>query len=189
MTQVITDNFFENLKAGDKDSFDLLYEEYHLMLYRSAFLILGNKEDAEDVLQETFLSIYKNINNLSSKEKLRPWIFTILKNSCYTRYKKRKKEFPDEFILNKVDLDIDSKGEDEFTTRNEIEEALLKLKPKEREVIVLFYYDDLSIEEIAKVLRTFKGTVKSRLFRARNNLKKELIKIDQNYSEKESIYE
>lgn len=110
MTQVITDNFFENLKAGDKDSFDLLYEEYHLMLYRSAFLILGNKEDAEDVLQETFLSIYKNINNLSSKEKLRPWIFTILKNSCYTRYKKRKKEFPDEFILNKVDLDIDSKG-------------------------------------------------------------------------------
>ncbi|MDU5377461.1 RNA polymerase sigma factor [Peptoniphilus lacydonensis] len=116
-------------------------------------------------------------------------MFTILKNSCYTRYKKRKKEFPDEFILNKVDLDIDSKGEDEFATRNEIEEALLKLKPKEREVIVLFYYDDLSIEEIAKVLRTFKGTVKSRLFRARNNLKKELIKIDQNYSEKESIYE
>ena len=172
---------FKKLKKGDKDSFDLLYEEYYLILYRTALLILGNKEEAEDVLQDSFISIYKNINNLKEFNKLRPWIFSILKNSCYTRYKNRKREFPDEFILEKADSKLISSGEDES--------ALLKLNPKEREVLVLFYYDDFSIEEIAKILKTFQGTVKSRLFRARKNLKKEIMKIDQDFGEKESIYE
>ena len=90
---------FKKLKKGDKDSFDLLYEEYYLSLYRTALLILGSREEAEDVLQDTFLSIYKNINNLKEFNKLRPWIFSILKNSCYTRYKNRKREFPDEFYF------------------------------------------------------------------------------------------
>ena len=56
-------------------------------------------------------------------------------------------------------------------------------------MLVLFYYDDFSIEEIAKILKTFTGTVKSRLFRARKNLKKEIMKVDQDFGEKESIYE
>ncbi|MGF0095577.1 RNA polymerase sigma factor [Peptoniphilus sp. SGI.035] len=184
---------FENLKNGDKYSFDLLYNEYNLILYRTALLILGNKDDAEDVLQDTFLSIYKNINSLTNFNKLRPWVFSILKNFCYTKYKKKKREFPDEFVLDKADIESVSSGEDEFLLNKEIEEALLKLKQKEREVIVLFYYDDFSIEEIAEICKTFKGTVKSRLFRARNNLKKELMKIGQdfneNFSEKENIYE
>lgn len=180
---------FKKLKKGDKDSFDLLYEEYYLSLYRTALLILGNKEEAEDVLQDTFLSIYKNINNLKEFNKLRPWIFSILKNSCYTRYKNRKREFPDEFVLEKADSKLISSGEDEFVLNNEVESALLKLNHKEREVLVLFYYDDFSIEEIAKILKTFTGTVKSRLFRARKNLKKEIMKVDQDFGEKESIYE
>lgn len=66
---------FKKLKKGDKDSFDLLYEEYYLILYRTALLILGNKEEAEDVLQDSFISIYKNIINLKEFNKLRPWIF------------------------------------------------------------------------------------------------------------------
>lgn len=180
---------FKKLKKGDKDSFDLLYEEYYLSLYRTALLILGNKEEAEDVLQDTFLSIYKNINKLKEFNKLRPWIFSILKNSCYTRYKNRKREFPDEFVLEKADSNFISSGEDEFVLNNEVESALLKLNHKEREVLVLFYYDDFSIEEIAKILKTFQGTVKSRLFRARKNLKKEIMKVDQDFGEKESIYE
>ena len=180
---------FKKLKKGDKDSFDLLYEEYYLSLYRTALLILGNRDEAEDVLQDTFLSIYKNINNLKEFNKLRPWIFSILKNSCYTRYKNRKREFPDEFILEKADSKLISSGEDEFVLNNEVESALLKLNHKEREVLVLFYFDDFSIEEIAKILKTFTGTVKSRLFRARKNLKKEIMKVDQDFGEKESIYE
>lgn len=99
-----TEENFEKLKTGDRDSFDLLYQEYYLVLYRTALLILGNKEDAEDVLQDTFVSIYKNAKTLSDFEKLSPWIFSILKNTSYTRYKKRKREFPDEFIPMSLSL-------------------------------------------------------------------------------------
>lgn len=91
--------------------------------------------------------------------------------------------------MEKADSKLISSGEDEFVLNNEVESALLKLNPKEREVLVLFYYDDFSIEEIAKILKTFTGTVKSRLFRARKNLKKEIMKVDQDFGEKESIYE
>lgn len=70
---------FEKLKSGDRDSFDLLYSDYYLVLYRTAILILGSKEDAEDILQDTFVSIYKNIENVSDYDKLRAWIFFNLK--------------------------------------------------------------------------------------------------------------
>lgn len=176
-----TEEDFEKLKSGDKDSFDLLYEEYYLVLFRTALLILGNKEDAEDVLQDTFVSIYKNANTLSDFEKLRPWIFSILKNTSYTRYKKRKREFPDEFILDKAEESPVYLGEDDYAEKSEIQDALMNLKEKEREVLVLYYYNDFPIEEIAKILNTFKGTVKSRLYRARKNLKKELLKTSEVY--------
>ncbi len=176
-----TEEDFKKLKTGDKDSFDLLYQEYYLVLYRTALLILGNKEDAEDVLQDTFVSIYKNVKTLSDFEKLRSWIFSILKNTSYTRYKKRKREFPDEFVLDKAEESPTYLGEDDFAEKSEIQDALMTLKEKEREVLVLYYYNDFSIEEIASICKTFQGTVKSRLHRARKNLKKELLKTQEEY--------
>ena len=176
-----TEEDFEKLKTGDKDSFDLLYQDYYLVLYRTALLILGNKEDAEDVLQDTFVSIYKNAKTLSDSEKLKPWIFSILKNTSYTSYKKRKREFPDEFILDKTEKSPTYLVEDEIAEKSEIQDALMTLKEKEREVLVLYYYNDFSIEEIASICKTFQGTVKSRLHRARKNLKKELLKTQEEY--------
>lgn len=176
-----TEEDFEKLKTGDKDSFDLLYQGYYLVLYRTALLILGNKEDAEDVLQDTFVSIYKNAKTLSDFEKLKPWIFSILKNTSYTSYKKRKREFPDEFILDKTEKSPTYLVEDEIAEKSEIQDALMTLKEKEREVLVLYYYNDFSIEEIASICKTFQGTVKSRLHRARKNLKKELLKTQEEY--------
>lgn len=176
-----TEEDFKKLKTGDKDSFDLLYQEYYLVLYRTALLILGNREDAEDVLQDTFVSIYKKAKTLSDFEKLKPWIFSILKNTSYTRYKKRKREFPDEFVLDKAEESPTYLGEDDFAEKSEIQDALMTLKEKEREVLVLYYYNDFSIEEIASICKTFQGTVKSRLYRARKNLKKELLKTQEEY--------
>ena len=177
----LTKENFEKLKTGDKDSFDLLYEEYYLILFRTALLILGDGEDAEDVLQDTFVSIYKNAKTLSDFEKLRPWIFSILKNTSYTRYKKRNREFPDEFVLDKAEESPTYLGEDDFAEKSEIQDALMTLKEKEREVLVLYYYNDFSIEEVARICNTFQGTVKSRLHRARKNLKKELLKTSEEY--------
>lgn len=164
----------EGIKSGNKDSFDKLYEEYHLQLYRTAFLILGNKEDSEDVLQETFVSVFMNIRTLKDESKLIPWMFSILRNKAYSKYKKRQREFPDEDIYFRVDQNIQSYLEEDFALIFDMRNYLMKLKPKEREVLVLYYYNDFTIEEIANICKTFKGTVKSRLHRARKQMKEEL---------------
>lgn len=180
----------EKIKCGDKNAFDILYEEYHLMLYKTALLILGNVHDAEDVCQETFVSIYMNINSLKEVDKLKPWMFSILKNSAYKKYKNKKREFPDEHILFKIDNKVTESYEEEFEVKSELMDSLMKLTPKHREVIVLFYYNDLSIKEIAEVLHVFEGTVKSRLYIARRKLKKELERTDENFLiEREGVYE
>lgn len=180
----------EGIKAGDKNSFDTLYNEYYLILYRTAYLILGHKHDAEDVLQETFVTIYTKIDTLKDETKLKSWIFSILKNSCYKKYKNKKREFPDEHILFKVDTKTYENSEDNFLLKSEIHECLMKLKPKHREVLVLYYFDDLTIKEMATVCNTFQGTIKSRLNKARKELKKELKKVDETFlTRREGIYE
>ena len=88
---------------------------------------------------------------------------------------------PDEFVLDKAEESPTYLGEDDFAERSEIQDALMNLKEKEREVLVLYYYNDFSIEEIARICKTFQGTVKSRLYRARRNLKKELLKTNEEY--------
>lgn len=180
------------MKAGDRTGFDQLYQEYHLNLYRTAYLLLGNPHDAEDVLQETFVSAYLNIGNLKDEEKLKSWLFSILKHTAYRQGKKRNKEWPDQHILLKVDsLDKEENGEENFALKNEIKECLMNLKPKFREVIVLYYYNDFTIEEIAQICGSFQGTIKSRLHKARKELKKELEKADMEYMsyEREGIHE
>lgn len=64
----------EAIKAGDKEAFNRLYEEYSLRLYRTAYLILGNSYDAEDVLQDTFVSAYRNMSDLKDYTKLKTWL-------------------------------------------------------------------------------------------------------------------
>ncbi|TRW22941.1 RNA polymerase sigma factor [Criibacterium bergeronii] len=76
-------NIVKGIKAGDKNAFDIFYQQYNLELFRTAFLILGNSQDAEDVLQETFICAYRNIKSLRDEEKLKAWLFTIMKNWYY----------------------------------------------------------------------------------------------------------
>lgn len=183
------DKIIEGIKAGDMSSFDELYKKYHLMLFRTAYLILGNSYDAEDVTQDAFVSIYVNIKSLKDPDKLKPWMFSILKNSAYKKFKDKKREFPDDEISLKADKETYT-IEDEFAVKSEIREALMTLSQKHREVIVLFYYNDLSIKEIASALGVFEGTVKSRLFKARRVLKKELEHSNESFlTEREGIYE
>lgn len=169
----------EAIKAGDKEAFNQLYEEYSLRLYRTAYLIVGNSYDAEDVLQDTFVSAYKNISDLKDHTKLKTWLYAILKNRAYKKYNKNQREFPEQDILEKIEVKgTENIKEDRFALKDEIQICLMKLKPKLREVIVLYYYNDFTIAEIAQICGSFQGTVKSRLYKARKDLKRELEKLN-----------
>lgn len=166
----------QRLKSGDREAFDELYEKYHLMLYRTAYLILGNKYDAEDVLQEIFVTAFLHIADLKNAGSLKYWLVRILTNRAMRSAKRAGREVPDEDVIAMADRSPDLTGDVEEEAerrvfRDEVMESLKGLSEKQRAVIVLYYYDELSTAEIAGICRCFEGTVKSRLFQARQKLK------------------
>lgn len=167
----------QRLKEGDKAAFDALYEKYKNILLRMAYLVSGQISDAEDIVQETFVKCYLHIGELKRNEGFKAWLFQILYRTAYGQLKKRKREIPDE------DIGIQADATDEITSldriiRSETEElvsgAVQSLDFKHRTVVVMYYYNDMSTKEIAKVLGCTDGTVKSRLFSARKKLKQRL---------------
>ena len=167
----------QRLKDGDRSAFDKIYEKYHRMLYHTALLIIGNRQDAEDALQETFVSCYLHIRDLRNEESLKSWLFQIMARNARKTGKKASKETPDDEILRRIDEKAaDASGEnldylEDAIRRVTFEEYISSLDYKHREVITLFYYDELSIKEIAEILGCFEGTVKSRLHTAKKQLR------------------
>lgn len=163
------------LKDGNKDAFDQLYEKYKNILLRMAYLVSGNIADAEDIVQDTFVKCYLHIGELHKPEGFKPWLFQIMYRTAYRQGKKRSREIPDEDIVIKADASSDGITSLDHVIQTEMEKminnAVWALDFKHRAVVVMFYYNEMSAKEIAKVLSCTEGTVKSRLFTARKRLK------------------
>lgn len=136
-----------------------------MYLYHIAIAIVNNDEDAGDAISETIMKAYANLTKLKHPDYFKTWITRILINECRKIIKQRKKVVSLE--------DYSGKGRQEEQNKEEIMDvqvAIQKLPKKQKDVIFLYYYHDLSIEEIALILEIPKGTVKSRLSTARNYL-------------------
>ena len=172
------------LKKGSREAFDLLYEKYKNLVIRTAYLITGNKPDSEDAAQETFIKVYLHISELKNDAGLKPWMMQILVRTAYRMCKKRGKEVPDgeaeRLSENRAEISqtvLSPLGQ--MIKREEagmISEAVAALPVKQRTVVVLYYYNEFSVSEIAGMLNCREGTVKSRLHTARKFLKAKLEK-------------
>lgn len=153
-----------NLRALDKDNFIKLVQDNKVSLYRLSKSILKNEADVEDAISETILKAYKNLGSLKSSSSFKPWVMKILVNECYLTAKRNKR----------IDL-TDDLSKYEGTYENDEDSSLMcyvnKLEDDFKAVVILFYYEDLSIKNISRVLNISEGTVKSRLFRAKARLK------------------
>lgn len=135
-------------------------------MYVLALSLLGRREDAEDAVQNALLLAYEHLDGLRSFEKFRPWLFRILSREC-TRLAR----------LRTDDEDIDAlsipapQGDDDV--RLSLWQTVERLPPIYRSVVVLFYYEDMSIADMAKTLELTQDTVKKRLSRGREALRKE----------------
>lgn len=167
----------QRLKGGDKAAFEQLYEKYKDILLRMAYLVSGQLSDAEDIVQETFVKCYLHIGELRRNEGFKAWLFQIMYNTAYRQMKKRKREMPDE------DIGIHADAADERTsldriiqteTEKQVSRAVSSLDFKHKAVVVMYYYNEMSTGEIAGVLGCTEGTVKSRLFYARKQLRQKL---------------
>jgi len=171
-------------KQGDRSSFDKLYEKYKDMALRTAYLICRKKEDSEDILQETFVICHLHIGELKKESEFKSWMLRILVRESYRILREKQRDIPDDEVNIRLSgqtvpdiLDQELALERKMT----ILQALNKLSPNHRLVVILYYYDELTVKEIARMTGCLEGTVKSRLFFARRKLRAIL--------EKEADYE
>lgn len=177
------------MKSGDKEAFDELYTIYCRPLLRTVYLLLGNRSDAEDVVQDTFVKAFLHVKELKKEEGFRSWLYQIATRTAWEYGRKKQRELPDDEVEKKADEQLHMDGTDlKSTTEQEqavdvlirreenetLWHAIEELEAKQKLTVILYYYNEFSTAEIAGITGTLEGTVKSRLFTARRNLKAQI---------------
>ncbi|WP_334292591.1 RNA polymerase sigma factor [Alkaliphilus peptidifermentans] len=173
-------NLSTNINKRDENFFKILFETYNKKVYKIAYYILKNEQDAKDTVQEAFINAYRKIDTLKEHDKFGSWISTIALNIARDKYKARKNEVLTDEYENIITFgDFTEELQEDIVIRKELNLELLEqinqLKYHYREVIFLYYYLELSYEEISQCLEVSLGTVKSRLSRAKLILKKKIL--------------
>lgn len=166
------------VKLQQPGAFDLLYDNFKDQAYRTAVFLTGNTEDAKDVVQDTFVTVCLEINKLRNPEVFISWFYRILTNNVRSILKKQKREISkEESEMQQIDVKVQEDFTDMFLQQEEhkqLRKLINRLDEKYRTVIVLYYFNEFSISEIAEIVDCRQGTVKSRLFKARKILEQQL---------------
>lgn len=188
MTAASDQQVIEKVLQGDRRAYALLIDRYKDMVFTLTLRMLRNREEAEETAQDTFIKIFKSLPNFKGSSKLSTWVYKIAYNTCLDQLKKGKNKFATE--------DIDEINESNISSVNTIFETLevkeqqklirhcLQLLPGDDSFfLTLFYFEDLSIDEIASVAGIKSNNVKIKLYRGR----KKLGEILRKHLEKETI--
>jgi len=175
-------------KAGDKKAFSRLVEAYQDKIYGYLSRMLSDPDEAEDVAQEVFVRAYRSLKKFRGASSFHTWLYRIASNLAIDVARRRKRQDGSVYSLD-APVDIgedeyereipdDSHAPDQLTEQQEVQElvreAVMELPEKLRDVVVLYELQGESYEDIAGILDVPLGTVKSRLFNARGQLKKKL---------------
>ena len=172
------EQLLENAAQGETKAFQVLYERYRDPIFRFSYRMLGSAEAAEDVTHDCFLSLIKEPGRFDqNKASLRTYLFAAARNQSAKRYLNFNRESPLEdysetFSSPESHQPSQRVLDDELAA--EVRRAIASLPPLQREALVLFEYEDLSLAEIGAVVGVDSNTVKARLFRARDKLRASL---------------
>lgn len=168
----------ERARQGDRGAFHEIVESHKEQVYYLALGLTRHPEDAEDMVQETFLKAYRSLGRFRGQSKLSSWLYRIAVNVCHDARRRRADAEPlDAAAHDEADAHPASNPERLAASdrlRRAIDRAVLALTPAERSVFVLRHHQELSTRETARVLRRAEGTVKNLLFRALRKLRREL---------------
>lgn len=190
------------LLTGDEPAFTEFVTAFHTRLSQYVFLMCGQREDAEEVAQETLLNVFESIDQLRDPSRLKPWVFRIAKNECLM--KRRKSAFAPKAELSLDELRPKRTGEREyagieiadwsslpedllldFEMQDALTQAIQQLPETYRSVVSLRDVEEMTTEEAAEVLEITPEAVKTRLHRGRLALRRELDQYLRNKSQKE----
>jgi RNA polymerase sigma-70 factor, ECF subfamily len=176
--------FVAKARSGDRDAFRALVERHSRGLFRLAFRMTGNQQDAEDVVQESFLRAYKQLDKFDDRASFGTWIYRIVTNCSLDLVRARKRR--SEHIAPAEDLDQDPmQGLPSYDptperaalsgeVRERVEEAMKELSETERAAFVLRHYEGMRIEEVSRILQCQPGAAKHSVFRAVQKLRRAL---------------
>ena len=176
--QATDEQLLEQAASGNTAAFQILYERYRDPIFRFAYRLLGSVEAAEDVAHDCFLRLIKEPGRFDpTRASLRTYLYAAARNLAAKRYHSLGREtaideLADEPQTSERNEPIRRVLDNELA--GEVERAIAELPPLQREALVLFEYEDLSLAEIAAVVGADSGTVKGRLFRAREKLRTRL---------------
>jgi RNA polymerase sigma factor (sigma-70 family) len=163
----------EALRAGDSQAPRLLIERFQGLIFGLCFRMMGHRQDAEDVMQETFVRALRGISGFDIDRPVRPWLLGIAANRCRTALVRRARR---PGLTDSAEDRVDHRPglADPDDLAGELERALDQIRPEYRTVFALFHEQNLAYEEIAKVVGRPIGTVKTWLHRARAELAEHL---------------
>lgn len=173
-------------RSGDSDAFRVLVERHSRNVFRLAFRMTGNEQDAEDVVQETFLRAYRQLAKYESRSSFATWLFRIASNYALDLIRSRKRHHEHREVSVKEDSELDimqsipatSPTPDRLAFSDQVQTritaALDELSPQERTAFILRHFEGLSIEQIGASLGTGTNATKHSIFRAVQKLRRSL---------------
>jgi RNA polymerase sigma factor (sigma-70 family) len=181
---ILSDDEFQNLREGNKTVYIKVYNEYkkpvfNLLLSRSR----GNREVAQDIMQETFLTAFKSLDRLKNPGHIEAWLITIAKNKLtdYFRKSARRKKYIE---THGTETNMSPDVAEELHLKEQV--ALLhmgmeKINPTYRRLLTMRCWEDMSVKEIAEKIGRTKKAVENMLFRAKESLKKEITRMSKDF--------
>jgi RNA polymerase sigma-70 factor, ECF subfamily len=149
----------EQAREGSKSAFDLLFDEHKPFVYNVCYRMLGSVDDAIDATQAAFIQAYKSIRKFRGDAAFRSWLYRIAINVCTGMLRRERTQRT--IVAESLDVATERMSDDA------VWEAMLELRPDLRAILVLFYFQDLSCEEVAEALGCSAGAARTRLHRAR----------------------
>ncbi|WP_339917651.1 RNA polymerase sigma factor [Yeosuana marina] len=168
-------HYINLIVEGNSNAFSVLVDRYKDLVFSLALKMVKNREEAEEVAQDTFIKVYKSLSQFKGDSKFSTWIYKVTYNTCLDRLKKNKREqhvVPiDEFNTNQIkslDNALDAMQDKERIQA--IQDCIGLLPSDDAFLLTLFYFEEQSLEEIANVVNLTTNNVKVKLFRSRKKL-------------------
>ena len=164
--------YIERVLKGDTQYFSYFVDKYKDIVYSIAFKVLRNREDAEEMAQESFIKAFKSLNTFKGNAKFSTWLYRITYNNCISEVRKKKLKFvsTDDVQISDEPEEMNLDGIPAENRAKYVKEALEKLPEDEYTLILLYYFEDKSVEEIGEITKMTESNVKVKLFRSRKKL-------------------
>lgn len=179
------DQILDKIAAGHEEAFNLLVKRYRSRIYSYGYYLLRSSDDAEDLTQETFVRAFMNLSKFRREARFYTWLFRIASNVGYqligklARQRQMKENYANDQQPNSPNHVVTPEA---LALQSEVQEvvfeAMQKLRPKHREALILKEINGLDVLEVAKICSVPEGTIKSRLNRARVELKNQIKRIN-----------